>query len=131
MNWRDVTIFDGYAHVEGNTVANYQLPVSGFNTAQSGPVNMKMGIMAGEGDVGIAGDYFQIKKNNNNSWLSLSHDQNSTNNFFNSSIENNGTNRTPNLSNNTGIDISTDTGIGTNTGTDTGVGTCVGTTFIN
>jgi gliding motility-associated-like protein/uncharacterized repeat protein (TIGR01451 family) len=106
MNWRDVTIFDGYAHVEGNTVANYQLPVSGFNTAQSGPVNMKMGIMAGEGDVGIAGDYFQIKKNNNNSWLSLSHDQNSTNNFFNSSIENNGTNRTPNLSNNTGIDIS-------------------------
>ncbi|MDX1426729.1 MAG: hypothetical protein R3206_02795, partial [Salegentibacter mishustinae] len=106
MNWRDVTIFDGYAHVEGNTVANYQLPVSGFNTAQSGPVNMKMGIMAGEGDVGIAGDYFQIKKNSNNSWLSLSHDQNSTNNFFNSSIENNGTNRTPNLSNNTGIDIS-------------------------
>ncbi len=106
MNWRDVTIFDGYAHVEGNTVANYQLPVSGFNTAQSGPVNMKMGIMAGEGDVGIAGDYFQIKKNNNNSWLSLSHDQNSTNNFFNSSIENNETNRTPNLSNNTGIDIS-------------------------
>ncbi|WP_037314759.1 HYR domain-containing protein [Salegentibacter sp. Hel_I_6] len=106
MNWRDITVFDGYAHVEGNVVANYQLPVSGFNTAQSGPVNMKMGIMAGEGDIAISGDYFQIKKNNSNSWLSLSHDQNTSNNFFNSSIENNGTGRTPNLSNNTGIDIS-------------------------
>ncbi|MBO2545503.1 HYR domain-containing protein [Salegentibacter sp. BDJ18] len=106
MDWRDVTVFDGYAHVEGNVVANYELPVSGFNTAQSGPVNMKMGIMAGEGDVGISGDYFQIKKNSNNAWLSLSHDQNTTNNFFNSSIQNKGSSRTPNYTNNTGIDIS-------------------------
>ncbi|PRX51834.1 HYR domain-containing protein [Salegentibacter salegens] len=106
MDWRDVTIFDGYAHVEGNVVANYELPVSGFNTAQSGPVNMKLGIMAGEGDVGISGDYFQIKKNSDNTWLGLSHEQNSTNNFFNSSIENDGISRTPNYSNNTGIDIS-------------------------
>ena len=106
MDWRDVTVFDGYAHVEGNVVANYELPVSGFNTAQSGPVNMKMGIMAGEGDVGISGDYFQIKKNSNNTWLSLSHEQNTTNNFFNSSIQNNGSSRTPNYTNNTGIDIS-------------------------
>ncbi|WP_339652536.1 hypothetical protein, partial [uncultured Salegentibacter sp.] len=106
MDWRDVTVFDGYAHVEGNVVAHYELPVSGFNTAQSGPVNMKMGIMAGEGDVGISGDYFQIKKNSNNAWLSLSHEQNTTNNFFNSSIQNNGSSRTPNYTNNTGIDIS-------------------------
>ncbi|SKC00904.1 conserved repeat domain-containing protein, partial [Salegentibacter salinarum] len=106
MDWRDVTVFDGYAHVEGNVVANYELPVSGFNTAQSGPVNMKMGIMAGEGDVGISGDYFQIKKNSDQTWLGLSHEQNSANNFFNSSIQNNGSSRSPNHTNNTGIDIS-------------------------
>ncbi|MGB7784703.1 MAG: hypothetical protein WBL27_01255, partial [Salinimicrobium sp.] len=105
MNLRDVTVFDGYAYVEGNTTLSYELPVSGFNTVQDGPVNMKIGMMAGEGDRGIAGDYFQIQKLNTSNWQTLSHDQNASNNFFNSSIKTEGL-RNPNLVNNTGLDIS-------------------------
>ncbi len=105
MNLRDVTVFDGYAYVEGNVNRSYELPVSGFNTAQDGPVNMKLGMMAGEGDRGISGDYFQIQKLNTEFWQTLSHDQNGTNNFFNSSIKTEGT-RSPDLVNNTGLDIS-------------------------
>jgi len=107
MKPRDITVFDGYAYVEGNATKNFQLPVSGFNTAQSGDINMKLGVMAGEGDRAIDGDYFEIKKVSDNAWLRLSHENNSSSNFFNSSIqlENNG-NRNPNLVNNTGLDIS-------------------------
>jgi len=62
-------------------------------------------MMAGEGDRGISGDYFSIKKRNGNSWQSLSHSLNSTDNFFNSSIQTSGA-RNPNRLNNTGVDIS-------------------------
>ena len=114
MNWRDVTVFDGYAYVQGNTTTNYELPVSGFNAVQSGPVNIKLGLMAGEGDRGISGDYFEIieadevnnPNPNNNDWVDLSHSGNSTSNFFNSSIQTGGNARNPNLVNNTGLDIS-------------------------
>jgi len=105
MKWRDVTIFDGYAYVQGGNF-NYDLPVSGFNTAQSGQVNMKLGLMAGEGDVGITGDYFQIRNYTNTAWVSLNHADNVSNNFFNSSVYTGGNLRNPNLQNNTGIDIS-------------------------
>ncbi|MDT0644384.1 HYR domain-containing protein [Zunongwangia sp. F363] len=105
MDLRDITVFDGYAYVEGNAVRDYEIPISGFNTAQNGDVNMKLGLMAGEGDRGISGDYFQIQKNSDGNWLSLRHDNNSYNNFFNSSIET-GASRNPNLVNNTGLDIS-------------------------
>lgn len=104
MNLRDVTVFDGYAYVKGNVVKNYELPVSGFNTAQTGSINMKLGMMAGEGDVGLQGDYFQIQKLSDNSWLNLSHSQNTSSNFFNSSIKTEGA-RNPQLINNTGLDI--------------------------
>jgi gliding motility-associated-like protein len=105
MNLRDVTIFDGYAYVEGNATRQFEIPVSGFNTAQAGDINLKLGMMAGEGDRGISGDYFSIKKRNGNSWQPLSHSLNSTDNFFNSSIKTAGS-RNPNPINNTGLDIS-------------------------
>ncbi|WP_405198558.1 tandem-95 repeat protein [Christiangramia sp. LLG6405-1] len=104
MNPRDVTIFDGYAYVRGNATEDYEIDVEGFNTAQYGDINIKLGLMAGEGDRGISGDYFEIKKRNNQ-WQRLSHDQNSTGNFFNSSINTDG-DRNPDLVNNTGLDIS-------------------------
>ncbi|MBE7443094.1 MAG: SprB repeat-containing protein [Flavobacteriales bacterium] len=105
MNWRDVTVFDGHAYVVGNSSVNFELPVSGFNTAQSGPINMKLGVMAGEGDVGISGDYFRIRNWQDNAWVTLSHSGNSTNNFFNGSVNTGGNARNPNLQNNTGLDI--------------------------
>ncbi|MFD2823429.1 hypothetical protein ACFS5M_07085, partial [Lacinutrix iliipiscaria] len=106
MKWRDVTVFDGYAYLAGNQTASEILNVSGFNAVQSGPVNVKMGMVAGEGDVGISGDYFQIRNAADNAWVPLFHSGNSATNFFNSSIQTGGNPRTPNLTNNTGLDIS-------------------------
>ncbi|MBA3986170.1 MAG: hypothetical protein H0X63_06290, partial [Flavobacteriales bacterium] len=106
MNWRDITVFDGHSYVAGSITADFELPVSGFNTAQSGSINMKLGMMAGEGDRGISGDYFQIRNAADNNWVNLNHGGNSSNNFFNSSIFTGGNTRNPNLLNNTGMDVS-------------------------
>ncbi|MFN8135039.1 MAG: hypothetical protein U0Z17_07390 [Bacteroidales bacterium] len=110
MKWRDVTLFDGYAYVPGNTTYSAELPVSGFNTAKAGPVNMKLGLIAGEGDRSITGDYFEILPlNTGTSWTRLDHGGNTGDatppNFFNSSIYTGGNSRNPNLLNNTGLDI--------------------------
>ncbi|HEY1192799.1 gliding motility-associated C-terminal domain-containing protein [Flavobacterium sp.] len=105
MKNRDITVFDGHAFVTNNTTANYTIPVSGFNSVTSGPVGIKLGIMAGEGDLYYDGDYFQIEKLNTNTYQSLSHSLNTATNFFNSTINTGGNNRNPNLMNNSGIDI--------------------------
>jgi lipoprotein len=103
MKWRDITIFDGYAYINGPSKAAYELPVSGFRTAKNGHIDMKLGIIAGEGDVDIDRDYFQIQKHGGG-WENLIHSGNTVNNFFNGSIP--ATNpRNPQLPNNTGIDI--------------------------
>lgn len=113
MKWRDVTIFDGHAYVQGSTTVSYELPVSGFRTAQGDvPIEMKLGLIAGEGDRDIAGDYFQILPHDKLSlptpaesdWVYLSHSGNSTTNFFNSSIPASAP-RNPTILNNTGVDI--------------------------
>jgi uncharacterized repeat protein (TIGR01451 family) len=108
MNRRDVVVFDGHAYVAGNITADFTIPINGFFTSQSGPVNMKLGMMAGEGDRGISGDYFEILPLNNpaNEWFRLNHAGNSLNNFFNSSMFTGGNPRNPNLLNNTGMDVS-------------------------
>lgn len=108
MKWRDITIFDGYAFIKspnaGHQYISYELPVSGFRTAQNGDIGMKLGIIAGEGDRSISGDYFEIQKYNTHNWVKLKHTGNSENNFFNGTIP--GTNpRNPRKTNNTGIDI--------------------------
>jgi len=105
MKYRDVTIFDGYAYVQSTNGSALNLPVTGFNTVQSGHVGIKLGVMASEGDVAFTGDYFKIKKLNTANYLSLSHSGNTTTNFFNSSINAGGA-RNPMLANNTGIDVS-------------------------
>lgn len=108
MEWRDISIFDGHGYIAtSNRVdSSHYLPISGFKARQNGPVNIKMGIMAGEGDRSISGDYFQIWNKTTQSFEALTHSTNADTNFFNSSI-NLGINvpRVPNYSNNTGIDI--------------------------
>ncbi|MEN9323910.1 MAG: hypothetical protein RL699_1690 [Bacteroidota bacterium] len=105
MKQRDITLFDGYAYVNSGNTVGYALPVSGFNTIQTGEVGVKLGVMASEGDVNFTGDYFKIQKQSDGSYLNLSHSGNSPTNFFNSSIITGGL-RNPYLVNNTGIDIS-------------------------
>ncbi|PZO27428.1 MAG: hypothetical protein DCF13_11495, partial [Flavobacteriaceae bacterium] len=104
MKWRDVTIFDGYAYVNSGNTTGFDLPVSGFNTVQSGNVGMKLGVMASEGDVNFTGDYFRIRNLNTTNYTTLNHSGNSATNFFNSSINVGGA-RNPQLNNNTGIDV--------------------------
>ncbi|GGG49895.1 HYR-like domain-containing protein [Bizionia arctica] len=104
MDWRDVTVFDGYAYVTGGN-ASHTLDISGFKSVQNGDVDFKLGMMAGEGDVGISGDYFQIRRQSDNQYQSLSHTGNTATNFFNSSISTGGNDRDLELQNNTGLDI--------------------------
>ena len=108
MKWRDITVFDGYAHVAGSTTTSYQLPISGFQAAQAGAINVDIGVMAGEGDRSISGDYFQVLRSggtasNNNHYINLGN-SGGTGGFFYSNIDT-GSTRNPNLVNNTGIDI--------------------------
>ncbi|QDW22505.1 T9SS type B sorting domain-containing protein [Flavobacterium sp. KBS0721] len=111
MKNRDITIFDGHAYVRESQTLSYNIPVSGFNSVASGPVGIKLGIMAGEGDVNYSGDYFKVKKRTavtdlDSDYITLSRTGNSTTNFFNSSIFTGGNTRNPSLTNNSGIDIS-------------------------
>ncbi|MBL1410963.1 immunoglobulin domain-containing protein, partial [Sphingobacterium faecale] len=114
MAWRDITVFDGYAHVSGPANGTHKLEIDGFRATQSGDVKVKLGIMAGEGDVDNTGDYFGIKLRNatgnlntNSHWEELLNGgvSPSKSNFFNSSIYTGGNTRSPNYRNNTGIDI--------------------------
>ncbi|RZA06450.1 MAG: hypothetical protein EOO68_04935 [Moraxellaceae bacterium] len=103
MKYRDVTLFDGYAYVIGGTASNL-LPISGFNTVQTGPVGLKLGVIAGEGDRDITGDYFQIQRQSDGVFENLNNPSNTADNFFNSTVQTEGP-RNPNLLNNTGLDL--------------------------
>ncbi len=117
MKSRAVTLFDGYAYVNGQFAGGGEygtIPISGFTTVGTGQVNMKLGVMASEGDVALSGDYLAVQKLNADpaiyptNYLVLSHPKNTATNFFNSSIypvpvagSSN-----PILQNNTGVDFS-------------------------
>lgn len=106
MNWRDITVFDGHSYVAGSITAEFEIPIDGFQTSLSGPIDMKLGLIAGEGDRNITGDFFQIRNHEDTEWITLNHANNQTNNFFNSSVFVGNINRQPNLLNNTGLDVS-------------------------
>lgn len=106
MKNRNITVFDGYAFVRGSVVADFTIPIQGFSAVDTGPVSMKLGVAAGEGDIVASGDYFEIERGvNTNNFLRLTHEGNSPDNFFYSSISTGGNARNPNLKNNTGMDI--------------------------
>ncbi|RVT77498.1 hypothetical protein EOD40_06760 [Flavobacterium sufflavum] len=120
MKSRAVTLFDGYAYVNGQLAGGGEygnIPISGFTTVGSGQVNMKLGVMAAEGDVATnsGSDYLAVQKlnadpttYNSTNYLTLNHAGNTTSNFFNSSIYPVPTTGTSNpiLQNNTGVDFS-------------------------
>ena len=120
MKSRAVTLFDGYAYVNGQRANGGEygtIPISGFTTVGAGPVNMKLGVMAAEGDVATnsGSDYLAVQKLNANpsvynstNYLTLNHTRNTTGNFFNSSIfpVPAAGKSDPILQNNTGVDFS-------------------------
>lgn len=107
MKWRDITVFDGYSYIKssGSQNRSSELPVSGFRSAQSGAINVKLGMMAGEGDKGISGDEFSMQESNSTDYQRLSHSGNAVDNFFNSTILTPPNTRVPNITNNYGTDI--------------------------
>ena len=116
MKDRDVTIFDGHAYVYdelgSDAMTYYTLPISGFNTAREGHITLKYGLIAGEGDRNLGGsnlDRFSVRNHSDDAWVDLSHPNNSTDNFFYSSIYTGGNSRNPEILNNTGMDLVMDT----------------------
>ncbi|MGO4818210.1 LamG-like jellyroll fold domain-containing protein [Flavobacterium sp. W22_SRS_FP1] len=120
MKSRAITLFDGYAYVNGQRAGGGEygtIPISGFTTVGAGPVNMKLGVMAAEGDVATNSgtDYLAVQKlnadpnvYNTTNYLTLNHAGNSSTNFFNSSIFPipAAGKSDPILQNNTGVDFS-------------------------
>mgnify|MGYP002136418057 FL=1 len=103
MKTKNIAIFQGHAFNSTNNVVD--IPIVGFQAVQSGDVNVKLGFLAGEGDRELTGDYAKIQELNTGNFKSLVHSQNTTNNFFNSSINTGGNARNPSYLNNYGIDV--------------------------
>lgn len=104
---KDITVFDGYAYVRAQFPEEYTIQLEGIKTKEAGNVRVKLGVMAGEGDVAAAGDFLAIEKGaGSNDFVQLSHPLNSSDNFFNSSIYPSDFQRIPSLKNNTGMDLS-------------------------
>ena len=98
---RNLTIFDGFAQVDNGQTTT--LPVSGFKTPLTGPVNTQLGIVSYEGDLNLAGDALALNG------TTLSDAAHSMANFFNSGISYLGspvTTKSPDYRNQLGFDAS-------------------------
>lgn len=103
FSMRNLTVFDGMAYVSNNNTLN--IPISGFNTPNLGPVSFQLGFMAHEGDRNIQGDRLQF--NGNGAFLDVPDPIRSANDFFNSTSTLNGALspfRLPSYNNNLGFD---------------------------
>jgi|GEM_PF-4784115 len=127
---RNIAIFDGFADLADNGTSAFSFGLQGFKSVLSGPVNVKLGMMSGEGDEAISHDWLNILKSNslttnplsdwltnpcqtsnNPAWYYIPNpDDAGTNswlNYFRSTISTGGNDRFPNVVNNCGIDAHT------------------------
>ncbi len=108
MKMRSFSVFDGWKKVAGNTGdpadASVEIPISGFYTPKSAPINSKVSVFTAEGDRYIYGDYLKALDIDSNQYVDLNYTQRQT---FNSSIYPTSMVRVPDPSNNQGIDIQT------------------------
>ncbi|MCL6274248.1 T9SS type B sorting domain-containing protein [Muricauda sp. 2012CJ35-5] len=92
---RYISVFDGYEGVttqSGNRTAD--INVNGFNTIPVGPVNARIGVSTLEGETSLSGDTFGIVSNSSSTFTDISNAANPNNNFFNSTISEDGANVT-------------------------------------
>jgi len=97
---RNLTVFDGLQSVVQGT-AGVKIPLDGFLTPPAGQVQTTLGVVAYEGDRGLAGDSLSLNT------TKLSDASNPVNNFFNSAISSGGvdvTTKSPNFVNQLGFD---------------------------
>lgn len=104
---RNATVFDGFIKIESGSPQT--INVSGFKTPKNGNVDSTLSVFANEGDRYITGDQFIFANSDGDKSgqsINLS-SSNGSNNYFDSSITGVDT-RSPNVTNNNGIDIHTD-----------------------
>lgn len=90
-----ISVFDGYEGIttqSGNNTAD--INISGFNTIPVGPVNARIGVSSLEGETSLSGDTFGIISNSSSTFTDISDAANPNNNFFNSTISEDGVNVT-------------------------------------
>ncbi|MEM9000936.1 MAG: T9SS type B sorting domain-containing protein [Bacteroidota bacterium] len=90
-----ISVFDGYEGIttqSGNSTAD--ISVSGFNTIPTGPVNARIGVSVLEGETSLSGDTFGIVSNSSSTFTDITNAANPSNNFFNSTISEDGANVT-------------------------------------
>ncbi|MVO08478.1 T9SS type A sorting domain-containing protein [Flavobacterium sp. TP390] len=97
---KNITIFDGLSEIVASSPP-LDIVINGFTTIPVGSVKVKLGIASLEGDRSFTDDRFRING------TSMSTPNRIANNFFNSTISNNGmpVNRVPNSSNTLGLDL--------------------------
>ena len=105
MNPRNIVVFDGFRFVQkGGDINNNQIDIDGFVAIDKGPVNVKLGVMAGEGDLLDEGDFLSMYNKETVNYDRLTHDLNQEDNFFNSTIFPHGE-RHPELDDNAGTEL--------------------------
>ena len=110
QDMKNLTVFSGLANVQSGAPNNVvDVPISGFLTPPSGPVNFELGLVVYDGDRNPAATskdslYF---KSGTGGFVPISNTVNPVNDIFNSTISNNGTMtpyRIPNYENTLGYD---------------------------
>ncbi len=88
QSMRNITVFDGLTNVSAGASGTVNIPLSGFLTPPSGPVNFELGVVAHDGDRAQTGD--QLAFNGAGTFVSISDAIHPVNNVFNSTISNGG-----------------------------------------
>ena len=83
---RNLTVFDGLANVSSGN--NVTIPISGFLTPLTGPVNFELGVVSHDGDRSQTGDQLQFN-GVGTTYLNVSDALHPTNDVFNSTIARN------------------------------------------
>ncbi|WP_442264452.1 T9SS type A sorting domain-containing protein [Tenacibaculum sp. ZS6-P6] len=102
---KNISLFDGFSTVNGANDADVLF--SGIRTVPAGPVKVKTLVATLEGDQSFIGDRFQIR-GSNGVYTNMINQANPEDNFFNSSITQNGdfvVDRNPSSENTLGFDV--------------------------
>lgn len=113
-SYKSFTVFDGWKSVSFYS-SNVNIPISGFYTPKTTPINARIAVFAGEGDYNINGDKLKALRQSDNTLVEFLNSNNPghTNQTFSSFVNTTGT-RVPSQQNNNGIDVQTmDIGTGT------------------
>ena len=99
---RSFSVFDGWKKV-GDAVNDVAIGISGFYTPKAGDIHASVSVFTGEGDKNYPGDTLTVVRNSDNTQVTLPVGSTNT---FNSGIDGVSA-RTPDPTNNQGIDIHT------------------------